>query len=148
MSHDGNDSQSPPRVHLSWFDIIKGVERMEEMAPGPALRRIIAVARGGLTPAHMLAHRLKIRRVETILIYARNPDGTQLDFPVVQGFPPAEENGTVIVEDIVDTGRTYETLRRLYPETPMLSLVSRKRDVKGVIEVPDGAWVVFPWETA
>ena len=137
------------RIVLSWVDVMEAVEELARLAPGPGIQRIIGVARGGLVPATLLAHRLRVRRIEAVNIYARNYDGSALFEPVVQGFPPPMDNtNTVIVEDIVDTGRTYEVLRRLYPGVPVVALVSRLKVVPGAIAVPPGAWVIFPWEEA
>lgn len=137
-----------PKVYLQWDDIYSGVERMLKHCPGPGIVRVIGVARGGLIPAVLLAHRLNVRRVESINIYARNRDGSALDVPVVQGFPPPDnEPRTVVVEDIVDTGRTLKVLRQVYPDLPILALVSRRPEVKGMLDVAPDAWVVFPWES-
>ncbi len=137
------------KVYLSWDQVSEGVKTMyfRTVTPGSGFRRIIAVARGGLIPAVMLAHQLGIRRVETIRVYARNNDQSALQIPVVMGFPPERnEPRTIIVEDIVDTGRTLKVLNDHYPEYPVLALVSRRPEVMGAIAVDPQAWVVFPWE--
>lgn len=138
---------TPEKVFLSWSDVHGGIDAMVKQCPGPGVVRVIGVARGGLIPAVLLAHRLNVRRVEAINVYARNRDGSALEVPVVQGFPPPNnEPRTVVVEDIVDTGRTLTVLRQVYPDLPVLALVSRRPEVRGAIPVPPGAWVVFPWE--
>ena len=52
---------------------------------------------------------------------------------------PAE--ATLIVDDIIDSGRTRDRYRALFPETPFMTLA----DYLEPKRVP-GQWIVFPWE--
>jgi len=53
------------------------------------------------------------------------------------------EEATLIVDDIVDSGRTREKYKALFPNTPFMALTDylEKPAVKG-------QWIVFPWEQA
>lgn len=49
------------------------------------------------------------------------------------------KDASVIVDDILDSGRTYEKWHSKYPDKKFYALFNRKADFKG-------DWVVFPWE--
>lgn len=130
-------------VRLSYDDVDRAVAQLAKAVYSP---RIIAIARGGLIPATMLAHRLNVRHVDSVTVYARNNDGTALMEPVIMGSLPPCDPGTIIVDDIADSGKTYQTMRRAYPQGIFVALVSHVPDVIGVIKTPKGHWVKFFWE--
>ena len=72
-------------------------------ALGP-FRGIVAIARGGLVPAAVVARELDIRLVDTIAI-ASYDDRVQRDASVLKGATGSGE-GWLIIDDLVDTGRT------------------------------------------
>lgn len=49
------------------------------------------------------------------------------------------EDATVIFDDLVDSGRTKEYYRHLFPNTDFVCLFDKQKD-KGL------GWIVFPWE--
>ncbi len=50
------------------------------------------------------------------------------------------EEADVILDDIIDSGKTKEFYNKAYPYIPFKSLYSKS-------EFPEGSWVEFPWET-
>lgn len=140
--------------HLSWAEVAQAIDTLAVCLPTQSflpIGRIIAVARGGLVPAAMLAHRLRIQRVESIQVVGYAPTGTERN-PLLEvvGQIPAPTIpffSTVVVDDIVDTGRTQEAVVKLFPESRYVSIVARDPNTHPArAPIIESAWVVFPWE--
>jgi len=119
--------------------------------------RIVAVARGGLVPAAILARELGIRRVE-ILAVASYDDRTR-GAPVVLSAPgpigtddPAAGPATLVVDDLVDTGATARVIRDLLPGAVFATLYAKPLG-RPLVDVsvtffPQDTWILFPWDTS
>lgn len=141
-------------LKLSWDD----VEALSAgLADGVAAARgpfgpdavLVGVSRGGLIPATLVAHRLGVRRVAALglMSYEDGPDGAQGSL-VEYGAGP--EAAAIVIDDIIDTGRTLEAVRARYPGAVIGALVDKTGGRFGVIaarQAPAGRWVAFPWET-
>lgn len=124
---------------------------MREHAP---FRGLVAVTRGGLIPAAILARELGCRLVECVCVESYSGEaGTQgepktLKAPVAAG----DGEGFLIVDDLVDSGITARYVRDMLPKA-VFSCLYAKPDGKPladyyVTEVPQETWVLFPWDTA
>ena len=84
--------------------------RLLELGP---FEGIVAVTRGGLVPAAIVARELEIRLIETACIssYHGNDQG---ELAVLKDAPSAGDGtGWLIVDDLVDTGETARALRTM-----------------------------------
>ena len=121
------------------------------MALGP-FRGIVAVTRGGLIPAAIIARELECRLVETISVASY--DDERLGHPVVLKPPSAAGDGTgfLVVDDLVDTGVTARLVRGLLPRAHFACLYAKPAGQgiadTWVAEVPQRTWILFPWDTA
>jgi xanthine phosphoribosyltransferase len=123
------------------------------MKRGP-FRGIVAITRGGLIPAAIVARELECRLIETVSVVTYTQDaGTQSAPEVVK--PPAaagDGEGFLIVDDLVDTGVTARLVRQLLPRAHFAVLYAKPagRPVTDsfVAEVPQDTWILFPWDTA
>jgi xanthine phosphoribosyltransferase len=130
------------------------------MKSGP-FAGIVAVTRGGLIPAAVIARELDVRVVETVsvLAYAAGTGaGTLAEEerrgpPVVAKPPTAAGDGSgfLIVDDLVDTGATARVVRALLPRAHFACVYAKPagRDVVDtfVTEVSQDTWILFPWDT-
>lgn len=112
-------------------------------------KRIVAVTRGGMLPACLIAQYLNIREIHTLALYSYNPDGTQgaITTLVMPNVP--DEAETLFIDDLIDSGNTAVFLNKNYPNSSLCVAYAKERDVKTVVPatpVPEDAWVVFPWE--
>lgn len=123
---------------LSWSDVEDLTARLAASLPGCAggdagptsFDRVIGVARGGLIPAALLATLLDVKCVQTIQV--RLYEGKQrLESPQVTGTQPSaagpsgDPRRTVLVDEMLDSGRTLELLRSIYPEACFAVLLGR-----------------------
>jgi xanthine phosphoribosyltransferase len=121
---------------------------------------IVAITRGGLIPAAIIARELEVRLVETVSIvaYAAGSSGTLIEEerrgpPLVIKPPAAAGDGTgfLIVDDLVDTGATARVVRALLPHAHFAAVYA-KPEGRGVVdtfitEVSQDTWILFPWDT-
>jgi xanthine phosphoribosyltransferase len=121
---------------------------------------IVAITRGGLIPAAIIARELDIRLVETVSIvtYAAGGSGSLIEeskgsAPVVIKPPVAAGDGTgyLIVDDLVDTGTTARVVRGLLPHAHFATVYAKpagRTTVDDFItEVSQDTWIMFPWDT-
>jgi xanthine phosphoribosyltransferase len=152
-------SAAAPSTHsLTWDDIHRDGRALARllMDRGP-FARIVAVARGGLVPAAILARELGIRRVETLAI-ASYDDRTR-GAPIILAAPgPLAADGgpagaaTLVVDDLVDTGATARVIRELLPGAVFATLYAKPLGhplVDDTITLfSQDTWLLFPWDTA
>lgn len=114
-------------------------------------RGIVAVTRGGLIPAAIIARELDCRVVESVSVvsYEEETRGK----PVVTKHPVAagDGDGFLIIDDLVDTGATARVVRGLLPRAHFACIYAKPaaRDVVDsfVTEVSQDTWILFPWDT-
>src|ERR1700722_18891122 len=91
------------------------------VALGP-WKGIVAVTRGGLVPAAIVARELDVRLIETVCVvgyhYDHSKPKQEAEAKIIK--PPTtsigDGAGWLVVDDLVDTGRTAGVLRRVMPK--------------------------------
>ena len=122
--------------------------RLSELSPWTG---IIAVTRGGLVPAAIVARELDIRLIDSVCIASYGADKTQGELKVLKGVEAAGGGeGWLIVDDLVDTGRTAQAVRDLFPEAHFATVYAKPagRPLVDtfVTEVSQDTWIDFPWD--
>jgi len=112
---------------------------------------IVAISRGGLIPAAIIARELDLRLVESISIVTY--DDEQKGEPRIIKPPAAagDGKGFLIIDDLVDTGTTARVVRGLLPEAHFACIYA-KQDGRPLVdtyvtEVSQDTWILFPWDT-
>ena len=112
---------------------------------------LLCVTRGGLVPTAILARELSIRLVDTMCIVSYDDDDNQTDLNIIKD--TSIDNGGegwLIVDDLVDTGNTFDIIRKKYPNAHYVSVYAkpkgRKKSDIFMIEIPQETWIVLPWE--
>lgn len=112
---------------------------------------VVAITRGGLIPAAIVARELEIRLIETISIVTYL-DETRGE-PIITKPPAAAGDGTgfLLIDDLVDTGTTARVARRLLPKAHFACVYAKPAGKPlvdtFVTEVPQDTWILFPWDT-
>jgi xanthine phosphoribosyltransferase len=119
--------------------------RLVELGPWQG---IIAVSRGGLVPAAIVARELDLRLVDTICI-ASYDDRQQGAIQVLK--PIAGDGaGFLIIDDLVDTGKTAQAVRNMLPKAHFATVYAKPagRPLVDtfVTEVSQDTWIMFPWD--
>ncbi|MGC6412963.1 MAG: xanthine phosphoribosyltransferase [Candidatus Puniceispirillaceae bacterium] len=121
--------------------------RLVEMGP---FEGIVAVTRGGLVPAAIVARELEIRVIDTACI-ASYKDTEQGKLAVLKETELAGDGtGWLVIDDLVDTGETGKMLRQMLPKAHFATVYAKP---KGrplvdtfVTEVSQDTWIYFPWD--
>lgn len=112
---------------------------------------IVAITRGGLIPAAIIARELECRLIETVSIVTY--DDEHRGKPTITKPPTAAGDGTgfLIIDDLVDTGTTAREVRNLLPQAHFATVYAKpagKTMVDTFItEVSQDTWILFPWDT-
>jgi xanthine phosphoribosyltransferase len=126
--------------------------RLTGMGPFDA---VVAIARGGLVPAAIVARELNIRTVETVAVKSydhQNRGGIQVLKEVSQPVLDLARNGgkVLIVDDLVDTGNTARAVRDMLPGAHFATVYAKPkgRDLVDtfITEVSQDTWIFFPWD--
>ena len=150
--------------HVSWDQMHRDARalawRLDGKGPNDgAWKAVVGITRGGLVPAMIVARELDIRVVDTISVKSYHSGGGQADqrseAKVIKS-PQAElmgdGEGILIVDDLVDSGKTLELVRTLYPRAHFATVYAKpsgKPMVDSYItEVSQDTWIFFPWDMA
>ena len=126
--------------------------RLASLGPFDA---VVAIARGGLVPAAIVARELNIRTVETVAAKSydhQNRAGIQILKEISQPvFDLAKSGGKIlIVDDLVDTGNTARVVREMLPGAHFATVYAKPKGREMVdtfiTEVSQDTWIFFPWD--
>ena len=120
-------------------------------------RGIVAVTRGGLAPAAIIARALDIRLIETVCVIGYGPDDYNprraAEITVVKPPPMHVGDGErwLVVDDLADTGHTVQALRKFMPRAHFAVIytkpLGRPLVDTYVTEASQETWIYFPWES-
>lgn len=147
-------SPEPTLFEPSWDEVRGECAILARKLADVPVTTVLAVARGGLIPASILAQLLRVRDVRACA-FASYAEGTHASRHSLQVTVPPDPclldgQGVLVVDDLADTGLTMLALTNLLPGAircapyakpqgaPALHLYSR--------QVPQHVWIKFPWE--
>jgi len=114
--------------------------------------RIVAIARGGLIPAAIIARELNIRVVDTVCIssYTLRNQGESIDILKRPDLADMDEKW-LIIDDLVDTGRTAGVVKEMFPGIHFATVYAKPEGRPLVdtfiTEVSQETWILFPWDS-
>jgi xanthine phosphoribosyltransferase len=146
-------AQSPQKYFtVGWEQLQRDARalawRLSAQAP---FKGIVAITKGGLIPAAIIARELDCRLIESVCIATY--DEFTIGEPRVLKPPAAagDGEGWLIIDDLVDTGTTGKVVRALLPRAHFACVYAKPagRDVVDsfITEVSQDTWILFPWDT-
>ena len=141
----------PTDYPLSWQDIHVAAKELSARLKGAgSWDKIIAVTRGGLVPACLVARDLDIRTIETISIKSYDHQA-QSEITVLKAPADCGDGaGCLVVDDLADTGATFRSIRSLLPNATFACLYVKPAGKPTadhfVTEVTQDTWIYLPWE--
>ncbi|WP_296575957.1 xanthine phosphoribosyltransferase [Phreatobacter sp.] len=120
---------------------------------GP-FRAIVCITRGGLVPAAIVTRELGIRMIETVCIASYHDYQSQGQLKVIKEVAPQlltdGGEGVLVVDDLVDTGKTAKVVRDMLPKSHIATVyakpLGRPMVDTFVTEVSQDTWIYFPWD--
>lgn len=145
--------QEAAKIHsCSWHEMHRlATDLAIRLAASGPFQGIVAIARGGLVPAAIVARVLDIRLIETLCIASY--DGIEKGpLNVLKGAPERAEDGLgwLLIDDVADSGSTAEEARRMLPAAHYATIyvkpVGRPFVDTFISEVEQDVWIDFPWD--
>lgn len=139
---------APIEYCLGWEEFHRDCRTLARQLMDNPWHGILAIARGGLVPAAILARELEIRLVDTLCV-ASYDHTLQGELNLIKGVA-GEGEGWLLVDDLVDTGKTARFLRAQLPRAAFASVYAKPagRPLADYVirEFPQDVWVHFPWD--
>ena len=145
---------TPGRTYatVTWDQLHRDARSLAAALMGRNIRGLVAISRGGLVPAAIVARELECRLVESICVASYDEESfgepRLLKAPAAAG----DGEGFVIIDDLGDSGTTARLVRALLPRAYFACLYAKPAGAPvadvWVTEVPQDTWVLFPWDTA
>ncbi|CCQ75256.1 xanthine phosphoribosyltransferase [Magnetospira sp. QH-2] len=140
---------------VTWPDVHRDAKYLvRKLLSGQNWKGIVALTRGGLVPAAIVAREMDMRLIDTLCIstYEEQEIGTQATILKAPETAAAEQGeGWLLIDDLVDTGTTLKAARDLLPKAHFATLYAKPEGQPLVDtflhEVPQDQWVFFPWDT-
>ncbi len=143
---------------VSWDQFHRDARALAwRLADAGPFEAMVCITRGGLVPAAIVARELGIRMIESICV-ASYDHTTQGEVRIIKTVAPevaalggGRGKGVLIVDDLVDTGKTARLVRRLLPDAHFATVyakpLGRPMVDTFVTEVSQDTWIFFPWDT-
>jgi len=146
VTEDAELSKSFP---VSWEELHRHAKALAwRLADAGPWKGIVAITRGGLVPAAILARELDVRLIDTVCVSSY--DHQDLREPRVLKPHEGESEGWLIVDDLVDTGQTAKLVREMMPKAHFATIYAKPagRPLVDtfVTEVSQDTWIFFPWD--
>ncbi len=119
--------------HVSWDQLHRDARALSWRLDGTEWRAIIAITRGGLVPAMIVARELDIRVIDTISVKSYKGVGAEAgqgELKVMKSPDPeliGDGEGILVIDDLVDSGRTLELVRQMYPKAHFATVYAKPK---------------------
>jgi xanthine phosphoribosyltransferase len=141
---------------VSWDQFHRDARALAwRLASSGPFNAIVAITRGGLVPAAIVARELNVRLIETVCVESYHDYTKQGELRILKGvtsdITKSGGQGVLIVDDLVDTGKTAKVVRELLPKAHFATVyakpMGRPQVDTFITEVSQDTWIYFPWDT-
>ena len=145
---------------VSWDQFHRDARALAWRLSGMSFTAMVAVTRGGMVPAAIIARELGLRVIETLSVASYGggegaaPESEQGGLKILKPIAPDllanGGAGVLVVDDLVDTGATAKLVRELLPAAHLATVYAKPagRPLVDtfVTEVSQDTWINFPWD--
>jgi xanthine phosphoribosyltransferase len=158
-SHTQAQRQAQKAFPVSWDAFHRDARALAwRLAEAGPFQAIVCVTRGGLVPAAIVARELNVRLIETVCVASYHDYKTQGGLQLLKGVADSivavgggGGQGVLIVDDLVDTGKTAQIVRGILPRAHFATVyakpLGRPLVDTFITEVSQDTWIYFPWDT-
>ena len=145
----------PTDYPLTWQDIHSSAKNLSRLLKESSKgnipwKKIVAVTRGGLVPACLVARELDIRTIETISIASYDHQSQSAVNILKAPADCGDGTGCLVIDDLADTGSTFRAIRKILPQATYACLYVKPQGKPSadyfVTEVSQDTWIFLPWE--
>ena len=153
------EPQGQKAFPVSWDQFHRDTRALTwRLASAGPFEAIVCVTRGGLVPAAIVARELDIRVIETVCVVSYQWQVQQAELNILKGISDTVRaigggrgKGVLIVDDLVDTGKTARVVRELLPDAHFATVyakpMGRPLVDTFITEVSQDTWIFVPWDT-
>jgi xanthine phosphoribosyltransferase len=139
-------------ISLTWAQLHQDVRSLAlPLAGRGPFKGIVAVARGGLVPAGILAKECDIRLVETVCIQSCEEQVYAPEAKVLKTFSQDAGLGWLAVDDMAATGRTAALWRAMLPKAHIAAVYAKEQGMAHIdsfaVTVPQDSWLLLPGDS-
>ena len=152
-------SPPPPKVFpVSWDQFHRDARALAwRLASSGPFEAVICITRGGMVPAAIVARELGTRVIETVCIASYHDYDSQGDLQVLKPIAATVTarggeggKGLLVIDDLVDTGKTARVVRELLPNAHFATVyakpLGRPLVDTFITEVSQDTWIYLPWD--
>lgn len=139
-------------LYVSWEELHRATRELaSRLLPAQRWRGIIAVSRGGLVPAAILARELNLRVVDSICLSSYDHTSQRAEVALLKDVNCSTDGeGFLVVDDLVDSGNTLRFLRQHLPRAHFVTVYAKPagQDLVDdyVADLAQATWIHFPWD--
>lgn len=141
-----------PHVYVSWEELHRDTRELSRrLLPAEQWKGIIAITRGGMVPAAIIARELNIRWVDTLCVASYDKQN-QGELSLIKDADSQDGEGIILVDDLVDTGKTAQFVRERLPKAHFVTVYAKPAGLPlvddHIQQVSQDTWINFPWDMA
>lgn len=142
---------TPNYLRITWDQFNQDTKKLAKQLKGQSWKGILAITRGGLVPSNILGYELNIKHIDAICISSYD-DQNQRQAVVLQkpSSNLGDGEGWIIVDDLIDTGKTGEIIKKLYPKGTFVTTYAKTHGKTFVdhyaVETESDHWILLPWD--
>lgn len=146
-----SDSRYQKTYPISWDQLHRDSKALAwRLLDSSYFKGIIAITRGGLVPAAIIARELDIHLIDTVCISSYDWQDKKGDALILKQFED-DGDGWLLIDDLVDTGRTAQLVKEMIPKAHFATVYAKPAGKElvdtFVTEVSQDTWILFPWDS-
>jgi xanthine phosphoribosyltransferase len=142
------------KTFLSWEDVQnlsnQVAENIATHAQGQDIT-LVAVSRGGLIPAQLIAYKLDIRDIRVMKLISYEDEGARQEVKDISTDTLPNGENVYFIDDLADSGSTLAYIKQRFPQAHTCVLLSKEctqitPDIVAKSGLNGSSWIVFPWD--
>jgi xanthine phosphoribosyltransferase len=140
--------------HVSWDQFHRDARALAwRLSAAGRFSGMVAITRGGLVPAAIVARELDMRVIDTLCVASYAGEKVQGEMKVLKSVlldTSRGGEGLLVVDDLADTGATVKIVRAILPKAHVATVYAKPLGRPFVdtfiTEVSQDTWIYFPWD--
>lgn len=143
------------KQNVSWEEVEHWSDRIAEKIAADCAdlsqATIVAISRGGLIPAQLIAYKLNIRDVRVMKLISYDENNVRGEINDISTDRLFDGQDVYFIDDLADSGATIRYVKKRFPMARMCSMLmksdcSERPDICAREGINQNTWLVFPWD--